>query len=394
MKKYLPGFLITFLFFVQGIFSEAQEMRPLPYYFSFFTGLNMCRNLNIDSVTTDRAYLPFAGLNINKDIGDNSRLAGGILYSMKGSNIVTNNRTYRLNYIDIHLYYKYKLLNFLEIYSGLQPSFLINARYKKADVKNDITAGFNHFELNIPVGIDLAIQKNVWLGFAWDIPNSMCKYENFKLSLNIRLNPDNFMVKNDSSKITAIREIREMKNGALFVRLQSGKKTAEALINAGRKNEAEIIIEGKIIENKEIIKAFRNKFNFCPVYFFYADKTDQLLMHEFSTVLLNDSLEPDTTNIIFNGPMYIGEFGVLGQNMRFQDTSAQKNNQVYYMEDFNSGISAFMIMNSGLSLLKDPFPFYMRVNEVASKRKYPEIISVLNSKLIGFYRNTINNQVY
>ena len=291
MKRlWMSGFLLLMAFFI-----KAQENKQLPYRFSVFTGLNMCRNLNIDSLETNKAYLPFIGLNVNLQKGPKSILTGGVLFSLKGSNIISNNQAYRLSYFDFHGYYKYCLTDYLNVYGGLQPSFLVNAKYKKADYRKDLTSSFDQFELNIPVGIELAVQKNVWLGLAYDIPNPYCKYENFKITLNIVLNTEKFKAKNDSSKAMATRQIRQLKESVLFVRLQSGKKSAEALQKTGNENEAEKLLLESRKENIEIIKAFRSKFNFCPVYFFYADQTGFILKKEFYKRFLNDSLHEDST---------------------------------------------------------------------------------------------------
>ena len=89
-------------------------------------------------------------------------------------------------------------------------------------------------------------------------------------------------------------KIRELKNGALLVRLQTKETSISALRKAGNDEQANQVEAKQTTYNKEIIAAFKSDFNFCPVYFFQSHYTENLKAGNFEEVVfVNDSLVPD-----------------------------------------------------------------------------------------------------
>ena len=65
------------------------------------------------------------------------------------------------------------------------------------------------------------------------------------------------------------------------------------------------VIEEQFAENQRTMVLFKELFNFCPVYFFYANQTKQVLAGNITGNLLNDALQPDTSIHLFTDNFYI-----------------------------------------------------------------------------------------
>lgn len=112
-------------------------------------------------------------------------------------------------------------------------------------------------------------------------------------------------------KLFAIYCINKLKDGALLVRLKSRTKSAELYRSHGAAEVADRMLAEQRAENLLIANAFRKNFNFCKLYFFSSDNTDDLKNGKRSGYFLNDSLQVDTS-IHLNEEFYmIAEFGPL-----------------------------------------------------------------------------------
>ncbi|MFI5135422.1 MAG: hypothetical protein ACHQD9_06180 [Chitinophagales bacterium] len=100
--------------------------------------------------------------------------------------------------------------------------------------------------------------------------------------------PKNFTWK-DSARIL----IRNLKDGALIVRLQSRSMAISKLNELGNYSGANEIKSQQREENLEVVEAFRSSFSFCKVYFFFTDSTDALLSGKRTGYFLDDSLKVD-----------------------------------------------------------------------------------------------------
>ena len=158
----------------------------------------------------------------------------------------------------------------------------------------------------------------------------------------------------------------------LLVRLQTAQRKIDALEQMGKEEQANEVKNEQYRENKESILAFKQAFEFCPVYFFYADKSGDIRKGNLSENLFDSEL-----NII-------------------QDTSELKD--FYLVGEFaetpNLGIDGFVLMASDLIPLQAPFPFYQREHIFfglvsISKGK---IIENLNAKLFNTYELWFPNE--
>src|SRR6185436_17372500 len=76
---------------------------------------------------------------------------------------------------------------------------------------------------------------------------------------------------NATWKDSARSYIRQLKEGAILVRLHTRAAAIAKLRTMGNDRDANTIESIQREENKEIVLAFRTEFHFCKVYFFFAD---------------------------------------------------------------------------------------------------------------------------
>jgi hypothetical protein len=155
-----------------------------------------------------------------------------------------------------------------------------------------------------------------------------------------------------------------LKNGALFVRLKTSELKISALKKNGMAKEAEEVRVNQESTNKLIVAAFKEKYTFGKVFFFYSNYSNQVKEGNYKGCLMNVNMEIDSS---FSGPNYlIGEF----------DESATTQLDAFYVKDKN------------YVQLSRPFPFLVKQNEmVVSTRSYEKIVSILNGKFSEFYGN-------
>lgn len=131
------------------------------------------------------------------------------------------------------------------------------------------------------------------------------------------------VIKNLQSDTLKLRDkasqtLRELKNGAIIVRLKTNDKSIEAYRKAGQNETANKIIESRKLQNERIYWAFEHAFKFCKVYFIYANQTSAFL-HGNNYVFLNSHLEVDSTINFTDSSFVFCEYGSVESFSNFQD---------------------------------------------------------------------------
>lgn len=163
----------------------------------------------------------------------------------------------------------------------------------------------------------------------------------------------------------AKERLENFKNGMLLVRLQTSSKQINALEERGKTEEAEEIRKDQYQENKETILAFRQIFSFCPVYFFYSDKSEAIRAKELAGVIFDSELE------VLTSTQGLPEYFLTGE----------------FAETPNLKIDGLVIMDEQMLPLEAPFPFYQREHTMLgiislSKGK---MVERLNGRLFDLY---------
>lgn len=163
----------------------------------------------------------------------------------------------------------------------------------------------------------------------------------------------------------AAANIELLKSGALLVRLKTSENYMNVLERRGDKAGVEKVRAKQLAENQAIVKAFREKFTFCKVYFFYSNFSDEIRNGQMKGHLYNSDFQLDDT---FSGSNYlVGEFG---------------NTQL-------TNIEGFIIESRDYQQMQEPFPFLTRKNKVGVKERTPAEMAAQASKdLQSYYEYT------
>ena len=150
----------------------------------------------------------------------------------------------------------------------------------------------------------------------------------------------------------------------------------------------------------EIINAFNNKFDFCPVYFFYNYDTKKIKHKDFKNVFINKNLEIDSSVIFKLDTFLIGE---IGYNFQELDTISTTRYRVVYHDqagkvttdplygtstDFSN--YGFSIRNQEGVLIQKPFPGFTSGYFAFVKRDPKSIVIKLNHKLHRYRERYLN----
>jgi hypothetical protein len=189
-------------------------------------------------------------------------------------------------------------------------------------------------------------------------------------------------------------QIKELQQGVLLVRLQNKAYTIQALKDAGRADDA-AKVEAKQLEiNQEIVTAFIEGFDFCPVYFFNSSDSRKVMAGNISEIgFLNSKLEIDSTIKCDNEFYYIAEFSSIEQDTAsFYRTSYfewdKKGPEIKQYRSGSgtySGQKALVIRSRQLIQLKKPFPYFVKENKIIVKRDKGTMVQMMNNQLKGYY---------
>jgi len=166
----------------------------------------------------------------------------------------------------------------------------------------------------------------------------------------------------------AKNELLQLKNNMLLVRVQTDMNKIQALESKGFKKRAEKAKKEQYYKNKELLLAFDQTFDFCPVYFFYARNSEAITNGELEGVVFDSQLhEVPAENL--KPDYFIGDFSSTG----------------------STGLTGFILKDRYFVPLEDPFPFYQRQYIFFSliELSKPSMVEEYNSKLWGYYRRWI-----
>ncbi len=121
--------------------------------------------LNYAKITMDKQeFAPFFEVGANAEYGMTEKLgiSAGVFYSLQGSKDKEAAPGYKkektkTSYINVPILANYYVWNGLAVKAGVQPGFLLSAKYGSTDVKKDA----KKFDLGIPVGVSYEISNFV-----------------------------------------------------------------------------------------------------------------------------------------------------------------------------------------------------------------------------------------
>ncbi|MCW3078344.1 MAG: hypothetical protein JWO32_2953 [Bacteroidetes bacterium] len=108
----------------------------------------------------------------------------------------------------------------------------------------------------------------------------------------------------DRKDVVAAWQIKQLREGALVVRLKTNQKVIDGLRAQGKNELALDKEKEQYVINANTMQAFRDKFKFCKVYFMYSNNSDTLLRGTRKGVFLDSNLKVDPA-IVMNEKFYL-----------------------------------------------------------------------------------------
>lgn len=191
-----------------------------------------------------------------------------------------------------------------------------------------------------------------------------------------------------------------MKEGILLVRLRTSEKIIMGLKDIGEFERAREVELEQRIENLEIAAAFKQSFDFCPVYFFYSNCSKDVRMGNYSDCLIDFDLKKLEDPPVGLENYFTAEFSHIQKsddayfqdNVLRYDTTGYKSQQKTYAGGTELGPDALIVMDRNFRQLGGGFPSWVRTYEgfPVLRRKKPKAVARLNQALHEFYRKASN----
>ena len=190
------------------------------------------------------------------------------------------------------------------------------------------------------------------------------------------------------------QQINQLHDGVLLVRLKTKKNSIDFLKETEKNKLAEKIELRQAEINKEIINAFGAYFDFCPVYFFFSDYSQNIIDRQFDKVeFLNRNLLPYTSAMSGFKSFLTAEFGIIQQDTsKYFDADfyARGENGREKRKSYHGGpdmrFSAFVIKSDKFIQLRRPFPYYVPTFDTFNKRRLKKVVQKMNKNLHKFFK--------
>ena len=98
-----------------------------------------------------------AGAEFGYNLSEQFGLTAGLLYSMQGSKYKDIDDAQKCDYLNIPIMANYYIIPGLAIKAGIQPGFLMSAKYGDVDTKD----AYKSFDLSVPLGLSYEISDFV-----------------------------------------------------------------------------------------------------------------------------------------------------------------------------------------------------------------------------------------
>lgn len=206
-------------------------------------------------------------------------------------------------------------------------------------------------------------------------------------------------LKNDREKRrgSAIENIRELKEGALLVRLDQQERRIDYYQKYNNENEVRKIKAKALKENLAIINAFKTYYKFGNVYYMAMEDSRLLLEGKIDQIrFYNDSGQVDKRIVPSEVNFFVADFSYVEQDTSiflssYTPTPNDPNNPrgETYFGGSKTSKPALVIRNDNFQQLRDPFPFYTSYSpfgKVSKKFRLP--VKRLQEQLEIFYEKT------
>lgn len=366
------------LFFLSPLFATAQQ-DSLFRNLLIGPGINVSK-LQSDTLTFSKTTMPQLGIGTHGFLAKHIDLELAAQLSTRGGQSATPYLKVRNVYADILALPRVQLGERIFLGAGVQYAWLISSKEIRLGggangTSSQKITGYKS-QLEILGAAAVQLWPRIGIEARYTLPVAGATYDNFQLAAQIRLGfrkagepaPP---TPRDLKRVAADQTILAMKNGVLLVRLQTGKLRAEALRKNGHPDLAQQEEEKQKKLNTQLVKAIRDNFNFCPVYFFYAEQSSFVKEGKLDSLqLLGNDLSIDNTVSVSGRAITIAEFGT--------------------PDDGGTGTSVetgFLIRDTNFKQYPAPFPGFARGDYTTGKEEViVGAVKKMNVQLTEYYK--------
>jgi len=381
--KPLYRLIIVLIVFPLSLKAQEYKERIGDFIYGLSAGFNYS-SLYLDSERKKSTARPFIGLYGSYLIRENWRLKGNGLLAIKASELSAQNNIRQIGF-DLSAYPQYKWddlyfnlgLNLdVPVSSGIQS--VGSGSTKVIDKDKRETYQLNKTQLNFLLGFEIQIVDNWKLGANFILPARSNHQRNFQLSLNFQINkrpPRAESARKIRNRI-AKRQIKQLKNGALLVRLKTSIPKIKALKKVGFVERAKKTKKEQKTENLSLMQAMKAYYDFSELRFFYSYHSKNVRQNKFEGIFLNDSLEEDSSIVLHNKKnIFTAEFAQLEEDTSkfFSHYEWVQTGHFAFVKRpvfYGGGGHTFMalvIKDDEFNQLHRPFPYYSRAAYLARK---------------------------
>jgi len=229
-------------------------------------------------------------------------------YSVSGFREKQNDSRYTLQHLDLNLNTYFSVFgdDALRLYLGVRPGYLLGFRsetvkdgnYVKLDARNNTNmSGQIDLGINAGFSVQLSPVVNFELGYLYSATNNNdntnIQGRTSTIEMTLKLNAVDLKRLIDNKEITLKEQIQGYQKGILFVMLPTlSEKDLARLSDEGDRNYT---INELRVRNLKVIAEFVRNYSFTPVYFFADSSINQIVSGNYSSILLNNNLEIDST---------------------------------------------------------------------------------------------------
>ena len=393
--------VLLFVFFSWTKDSNAQFVDDTQSY-----GLKLGLNYSLAG-TTSSAYLggvmPTFGLFYSHQFSDNFNMVSELGYSGIRFKQSQSDTRYNYDYLDANLFFNYypsfgsKDLSFI---FGVKPHYLINyntqffqfGTYLTAtDPQNKNQKGELHVSGILGLSIAMSPIVNLELLFTPSFNNNttMNNVQGRPSVFEVGLRFNAINIKNQLNKglMNTKQQIQYYHQGAMLVMLGTPNKAElDALSRLGRGDEIDLVYQEMAFRNKKIANAFKDKFTYTPVYFFYDTSAYKVTNGLLKGVLLNNELKPDES-VVLPDSMHFFVAGFVEDISKYTDKTHfglyVYNNQMIQLEKpFN--VPSQQISPVRMALDEDIVKYYSKQRNNYSSVPFFRYVQKFNSRLLKY----------
>lgn len=184
--------------------------------------------------------------------------------------------------------------------------------------------------------------------------------------------------------VVAKAQIHLLKDGgALLIRLKTNSNTINRLKKAGNIDLATQVERETMMDNKTMMRAYRNEFKFCPVYFFSSDYSDSVKHKSLVGIFVDSNLIVNPAIVCSASFYLVAEQGTICESSLGLVSETQAPKAVEH--GTASKEVSIVVKNRYFIQLHKPFPYYQQGYSI---KRFDDHVRKFNNSLDEFYNKS------